>query len=86
MVVVRPNDASVSRFGFAASRQLGKATARNRAKRLMRESVRSYHDRIPGGWDCLFVARCGAETATLDEIKEAVGQVLSRAHIFGVME
>jgi ribonuclease P protein component len=81
MLVVRPNEAAASRFGFSASRQVGKATARNRAKRLMRESVRSYNNRIPGGWDCLFIARHGAEAATLDEIKEAVGQLLSRARI-----
>lgn len=81
MLVARPNGASTSRFGFSASRQVGKATARNRAKRLMRESVRSYDNRIPGGWDCLFIARRGAEAATLVEIKEAIGQLLSRARI-----
>jgi ribonuclease P protein component len=83
LILIRPNDASDSRFGFSASRQVGKATARNRAKRLMRESVRSYRDRIPGGWDCLFIARHGAEAATLDQINEAIGQVLVRAHILG---
>ena len=81
VLVVRANDQSTSRFGFAASRQVGKATARNRAKRLMRESIRETHARIAPGWDCLFIARRGAGEASLGQMSRAVGEVLGRAQL-----
>ena len=47
----------------------------------MRESVRSYLNRIDKGWDCLFVARRGAAEASLDQMDEAISQVLVRAQM-----
>ncbi len=38
------------------------------------------------GWDCLFIARPGAEDATLEQMKEAVGQTLARARVMGETE
>ncbi|MGD2077558.1 MAG: ribonuclease P protein component [Chloroflexota bacterium] len=81
VMIVRPNGTLQSRFGFSANRQVGKATVRNRTKRLMRESVRSYIHEIDEGWDCLFIARRGAADATLGQMKEAVIQSLSRAQL-----
>jgi ribonuclease P protein component len=81
VLVVRPNGGSSSRFGFSASRQVGKAVERNRTKRLMRESVRYHYERIQGGWDCLFVARRSAAEATLDQFMTAVYQTLERAKL-----
>jgi RNase P protein component len=52
----------------------------------MRESVRGFSDRICGGWDCLFIARRGSESATLDQIDKAIGQLLVRAQILGETE
>lgn len=53
------------RFGFTASRKVGSAVTRNRAKRRLREVVRAV---APGlaqtGVDYVVIAR--AETATLD--------------------
>ena len=44
-VLVAPNDAGTTRLGIVASRKLGDAVRRNRAKRLIREIFR--HAPIP---------------------------------------
>jgi ribonuclease P protein component len=46
-----------SRLGVVVSRKLGKATVRNRAKRLLREAFRRNQDRLTQGLDLVLVAR-----------------------------
>ncbi len=79
MLIANPNGRSFSRFGFVASRRFGKATARNRIKRLLREAVRSNMTRIEDGWDCMFVARQAANGAAYVEVEAAVYQLLKVA-------
>jgi len=86
ILIVRANGTSTSRFGFSAGRQVGKATVRNRAKRLMREHVRQTEDAIAAGWDCLFIARRGAGEASLGEMSLAISHVLARAHLLPEMK
>jgi ribonuclease P protein component len=70
-----------SRCGFAASRTVGKAARRNRAKRLLREAVRAQAARLAPGWDLVFVAREPLAGATLLQAREAVGNLLRRARV-----
>jgi ribonuclease P protein component len=72
---------SVSRFAFAASRRVGHAVSRNRAKRLLRATVRAHMTEINPGWDCLLIARQGTAHAAYDEVETAVKQLLLRARI-----
>jgi len=70
-----------SRFGFVAGKGVGTAVARNRAKRLLREAVRSQLPDIGAGWDLVFIARRSMVTATLDQTRGAVKQLLQRAGV-----
>lgn len=72
---------SDSRFAFTASRRVGTAVARNRAKRMLREAVRVHIDGVEPGWDCLFIARDETAHASYREVEEAVGRLLTRAHL-----
>ena len=79
LLIVGPNDLEHSQFGFSVSRHFGKATDRNRMKRILREVVRSRLEQIESGWDCLFVARPRGKGATYSELNAAVGQLLERS-------
>ncbi|MDG4552704.1 MAG: ribonuclease P protein component [Candidatus Competibacter sp.] len=59
-VLARPNDLPYSRLGLAISRKAAKsAVARNRLKRVVRESFRHHQQRL-GGLDCVVMGRTGA--------------------------
>ena len=72
---------SMSRFAFSASKRVGHAVSRNRAKRLLREAVHLHLSRIEPGWDCLFIARERTPQASFVEVETAVLQLLSRSHL-----
>ena len=77
-----PNDLPYSRFGFTASRHVGKAVARNRARRLMREAVRLGMQRVAAGWDLVFIARSAIVGVGLQEVAPACEALLRRAGLW----
>lgn len=81
LMVTRANNQKFSRFGFSAGKRLGKATIRNRVKRLLREIVRRNMSAIDAGWDCLFIALDGAAGVTCSELEAAVVELLQRSNL-----
>jgi ribonuclease P protein component len=70
-----------TRCGFVAGKKVGSAVARNRAKRLLREAVRTRAEISAMGWDLIFVARPPLAVATLVQVQAAVSQLLKRANV-----
>ena len=60
---------------------MGTAVKRNRAKRLLREAVRSLLPSIAPGWDILLIARPPLLACKMPEVREALLMLLRRAEL-----
>lgn len=81
VLIIQPNGLDVSRFAFVASRRVGNAVQRNRARRLLREVIRRHLVEIEPGWDCLLIARHQILGASFWEVKTAVLSLLTRLQL-----
>jgi ribonuclease P protein component len=79
VLITLRNELPYSRFGFLVSKRIGRAVARNRVKRLMREAARARLSDIPPGWDIILIARAAIAEADLERIKLALDSLLQRA-------
>lgn len=70
---VRP-DGGPPRLGVVASRKVGPAVARNRAKRLVREAFRLHQEALPRGLDLVVVVRPGTHELTLADVAAELTQ------------
>ena len=76
----KKNGLPYSRTGFLASKKVGNAVARNRARRLMKESVRLM-DPLPAGYDMIFIARNTIEGKSCREVRRSIESAVRRAGI-----
>jgi ribonuclease P protein component len=81
LVAAQPPPPRPARLGVVASRKLGNAVHRNRAKRLCRECFRRWPDLLPPGVDLVVVVRSGAPELSFSQVREewrGVERVLKR--------
>jgi ribonuclease P protein component len=71
------NGMDITRTGFSVTKETGKATVRNRIKRLLRESVRIMH--LKPGWDIVFIARKGIIAADYHTIGKSMCKLLGKS-------
>ena len=62
------------RLGVVASRKVGKAVVRNRAKRLVREAFRLHSGAFPQGLDIVIIVRPGTHLASAGDLGEELAR------------
>lgn len=76
------NSLSTTRLGLTASRKVGNAVERNRARRLLREAARHSYPHIVEGWDLVLVARRSIVDAQMQQVQQALVTLLRRADLW----
>ena len=79
----RKNNLPYNRMAYLASKKVGNAVKRNRARRLLKESVRLSNMEIPTGYDFIIIARNTITNAKCAEVKRSFESALRRT---GVMK
>lgn len=70
------------KVGFSVSKKIGKAHTRNRAKRQMREVVRTNFAHLKEGHEVIFLARKPISLASYKEIKQDMVNLLKKSGIW----
>ena len=81
VLVACRNQLDVTRVGVAAGKRVGSAVVRNRAKRLLREAVRTHFPHIAPGWDLLLIGRVAIAQVKTQEVVAALETLLRQAGI-----
>ena len=82
-VLARPNSLGRDRLGLVASRRLGDAVVRNRAKRRLREVFRRQQPESGAalnrsGWDVVIIARAEVATVPFLDLQTDLSAALQR--------
>lgn len=79
VLFARSNEVGSSRLGVTATKKLGNAVVRNRAKRTVREAFRREYEKLPRGYDFVVVARAPLLSLAPEEIRALLQQAAARA-------
>lgn len=81
LIVDKAQEEPAFKVAFLASKSLGIAVSRNRAKRILRAAFEQYYEEIMPGYNLLVIARAGLLTSSFTGVRSALHQVLSKAKI-----
>ncbi len=77
------NKSGCSRFGITASKKVGNAVCRNRAKRIIRAAYRQLEPQLNPGWDFIFVARTQTVQSKTPQIYEVMRRQVEGITVHG---
>ena len=77
----RKNNLPYNRLAYLASKKVGNAVKRNRARRLLKESVRLTNLELPTGYDYIIIARNTITNAKCAEVKRSFESALKRTGV-----
>ena len=70
------NRLGANRVGITASKKIGGAVARNRARRIIRAAYRQLAPRVAPGYDLVFVARTRTTKVKMQQVLRAMEKQL----------
>lgn len=76
---IAPNTVGHNRYGFIASKRLGGAVERNRARRVMRACVQALHHTLRPGYDVTVICRQGILSQSSLEMIPELARLLRQA-------
>jgi len=78
----RKNNLPYNRMAFLASKKVGNSVKRNRARRLLKESLRLTNLKIPqSGYDFIIIARNTIVNAKCAEVKKSLESAFRRTGV-----
>lgn len=78
---IQDKDGNLARFGFTASKTIGGAVARNRARRRLKEAVRlTAPSHAAGGYDYVLIARTGTVKRPFTDLIKDLERALVKVH------
>ncbi|MCQ2550947.1 MAG: ribonuclease P protein component [Clostridia bacterium] len=75
------NNLKYTRLAFLASKKVGNSVARNRARRLMKESYRLADYEVSPGYDIIFIARNTITEAKCGQVARSMEGALSKTGV-----
>ncbi|MBE6036161.1 MAG: ribonuclease P protein component [Clostridiales bacterium] len=81
VIFYRKNGLSFSRKAFLASKKVGNAVKRNRARRLMKESCRMLEGSFKSGYDLIFIARNTINNTKCADVKKSIEAAMKRVDL-----
>ena len=68
-------------IGFTATKKIGKANVRNRAKRRLRSAISNKFMHLKHGYDIVLIARAGTALRTWDKLLADLDEGLKKANL-----
>ena len=79
VLYVAKNRLGYTRIGLTATKKIGHAVQRNRARRVMRAAIAEHLDYNIGGYDLVFVARARTPYMKSTQLSRTVARLLAEA-------